>query len=35
MSELVIGMMSVILLVGGGLFYVGYQEANDKKNKKK
>jgi hypothetical protein len=31
MNELVIGMALVILLVGGGLFYVGYQERQDKK----
>lgn len=31
MNELVVGMMVVILLVGGGLLYVGYQESKDKK----
>jgi len=30
MNEIVIAMAFVILLVGGGLFYVGYQEHKDK-----
>jgi hypothetical protein len=31
MNEIVIAMALVILLVGGGLLYVGYQENKDKK----